>query len=128
MAMPQDMATSPNGDVCVFFDGDETVVQLGGEVDLALAQGLDFVADQAISRGSPVRVDVSALTFLDSTALTLVARLAAHEHEGGRTLSVVGASRLVAEMFDLAGLSAILEVDCRPVPVPSGMTRRGAHE
>jgi anti-sigma B factor antagonist len=112
MAMPQDMATSPHGDVCVFFDGDQTVVQLGGEVDLALAEGLEFVGDQAIGRGSPVRVDVSGLTFLDSTALSLVARLAASEHAGGRTLCVVGVSRLVAEMFDLAGLTPILDLEC----------------
>jgi anti-anti-sigma factor len=110
MAMPQDLAISPNGDVGAFFDGDETVVQLAGEVDLALAEGLEFVADQAIERGSPVRIDVSALTFLDSTALGLFAKLAASEHRVGRRLCVVGASRLVRDTFDCAGLSAILDI------------------
>jgi anti-sigma B factor antagonist len=109
MAMPQDLASPERADVSVFFDRDETVVRLVGQVDLALAEGLDFAAGQAIERGSPVRVDVSGVTFLDSTGLSLIARLAAFEREGGRRLRVEGFSRLMRELFEVAGLSAVLD-------------------
>ena len=115
MGMPRDLTTAPDGDVCVFFSRDETVVRLAGQVDLALAEGLDFAAGQAIEQGSPVRVDLSALTFLDSTALGMIARLVTAERERGRPLRVDGATRVVRDLFDVAGLSPVL--DLRPIPV-----------
>jgi anti-sigma B factor antagonist len=110
MAMPQDLASPERGDVSVFFDTDETLVRLAGEVDLAMAEGLDFVAGQAIERGSPVRVDVSALTFLDSTGLILIARLVTAERQAGRTVRVEGANRRVHDLLDVAGLSPVLDL------------------
>lgn len=115
MAMPQDLATSPEGDVSVIYDSDVTWIRLEGEVDLALAEGLEFAAEQAILRGSPVRVDVSGLEFLDSTGLRLVARLAASERRAGRRrLRVDGVGRLVQEILDVSGLSPILDLKSRP--------------
>jgi anti-anti-sigma factor len=110
MTTAQDVVTTSNGAVCLFSDGDGTVVQLAGEIDLALADGLDLVAAQAVERGDPIRIDVSAVTFLDSTALGLFARLAAGEHQVGRRLSVVGAHRLVLDTLDCAGLTAVLDI------------------
>lgn len=116
MAMPQDFlerVTHPgtSGDVSLSFDLEGlTVVELGGEIDLALAASLDFVADQAIERGCAVRVDVSRVTFIDSTGLGLIARLAAAGAAAGWKPVVVGASTRVWDSIVLGGLLPLLDL------------------
>jgi anti-anti-sigma factor len=58
------------------------------------------------------------LTFLDSTGLGLIARLAASEHRSGRRLRVDGASRLTRDLLEVAGLCQVL--DLRPGPTTLG--------
>jgi anti-sigma B factor antagonist len=116
MAMPQDFTNavypSDQGEVSVdFASNGTTLVELSGQVDLALAEGLDFACGLAIRRGGPVRVTVARVTFMDSTGLTLIARLAAAEVQAGRQLLIEGASRQLKDLFRVSGLSCVLQID-----------------
>lgn len=126
MSMPQDLDgaryAGANGEVALFFDRHQTSIELGGEVDLALAQALDFVAEQATSRPGVVCVDVSRVTFMDSTGLTLLLRLSAAEMRCGRRLRVEGAGRRIRDLLEVAGMCQI--VDLRPVEVLDGDGQR----
>lgn len=110
--MTQDLAPSSRqgGDVSVLFDSDETLIRLAGEVDLALAESLDFVAEHATKRESPVRVDVSEVTFIDSTGLAFLGRLAAAGHAAGWAPHVVGASQVVLDTIQIGGLTPVLDL------------------
>jgi anti-sigma B factor antagonist len=114
MSMPQDVDgdryASARGEVALFFDRHQTLIELAGEVDLAMAQALDFVAEQATSRPGIVLVDVSRVTFMDSTGLTLLLRVAAFEARCGRRLRVLGAQRRTRDLLQVAGLSNVVDV------------------
>ncbi len=88
-----------------------TVVRLCGDIDLSLSDELAAACSAALDRGLPLRLNLAAVTFIDSTALGFVARLAAAEREQGRTLPVVGASRRTADTIRLIGLEDVLDLD-----------------
>jgi anti-sigma B factor antagonist len=110
MSLPHDPVPTVRGDVSVVFPTDETLVCLSGDVDLSSALGLDLAAGQVIQRGCPVRVDVSAVTFMDSCGVGLIARLVAVEHQAGRRVRVEGSSPLLRELFEVTGLTAVLDL------------------
>jgi anti-sigma B factor antagonist len=98
-------------EVDVVLNGATTVVRLRGEVDLSLSDVLAHAYGQCVARALPVRLDLSALSFIDSTGIGFVARLAALEQTAGRRLAIVGASRRTSETLSLTGLDELLELD-----------------
>lgn len=94
--------------VSVDFDDEQTLIRLGGEVDQALAGCLEFVREQAIQRGMPVRIDVSAVTFMDSTGLALMVRVIAAERAHGRRVIVEGVSGQVDDLLRISGVGSLL--------------------
>ena len=105
---------------------DHVVVTAAGELDLAVQSDLigayrDAIAQQAEPR---IVVDLSRVTFMDSTALgTLVAAAKKVKARGG-TLSVVGASDRIASLFHITKLDAVVPLcpepgDARGVVVDS---------
>jgi anti-sigma B factor antagonist len=98
------------GDVGVFADDGVTAIHLSGEVDTVLEPRMKLVCQEAIARGLPVRVDLSAVTFMDSSGLGFLAALAAAGRARGYAPSVVGASPLVRETIELTGLMPLLEL------------------
>lgn len=112
MAMPQDVLAfrAQRAIVSVFFDNDETLIRLVGEVDLALSDTLDVTAQEALTRGKQIRLDVERVTFIDSTGLAFLSRLAAAGREIGSPPRVVGASRRVRDTIELGGLLPVLDL------------------
>jgi anti-sigma B factor antagonist len=103
-------ASSPlAGDVSVFFDEDVTLIILTGEVDLAVAADLELAGRDAIDRAAPIRLDMRALTFIDSIGVGFVARLAAAEIADGRRLQVVADSSLVLQMLTISGVLPLVD-------------------
>ena len=90
---------------------DETVLLLAGDVDLSLSGDLDEACREAVALARPIRLDVSGVSFIDSTAIGYVVTVAAAERDQGRTLVVSGASRRTADTFRLTGLGDLLGLD-----------------
>ena len=63
-----------------------------------------------MARKLPVRVDATRVTFMDSTGLGLIIRLAGHERTCGRRVRVGGADRGVLDLLHVAGLSQVLDL------------------
>ena len=104
---------------------DHVVVTPAGELDLAVQSDLIEAYRHAIALQAEPRivVDLSRVTFMDSTALgTLVAAVKKVKARRG-TLSVVGADDRIARLFHITGLDTV--VPLRPVPMPKGL-RHGA--
>jgi anti-anti-sigma factor len=93
---------------------DQVVVALVGECDLSVREDLTSALLAAVGQAPRVVVDLSDLTFLDSSGVH--ALLIAHQAAGARggQVSVVHARGVVADVLDLTGLGELLAP--RPTP------------
>lgn len=85
-----------------------TVVHVAGEIDVYTAPSLRRYLDDQIQRGArELVVDLSAVTFLDSTGLgVLVGRLRVIRGQSG-SLLIVGARDRVLKVFTITGLDTV---------------------
>ena len=91
-----------------------TVVDVSGEIDLHTAPGLRAALEPAVQtareQGTAVVVDLSGVSFLDSTGLgELVGAHKALAESGGR-LHVVAVGDRVRRLLGLTGLTEVLAV------------------
>jgi anti-sigma B factor antagonist len=88
-----------------------TTIRLSGELDISAADGLLERLDAELARGSAeIVMDLSELTFIDSTGLRtlLQARDKCEWRDVG--LSIVHDGGHVARVFELTGLRSVLPV------------------
>jgi anti-sigma B factor antagonist len=85
--------------------GQRAVVTVAGEVDLETASQLSDHALAALRDVSPhVVLDVSGVTFMDSTGLKVMISIARRTEAAHGSFAVVGASRTVLRLLSLTGL------------------------
>jgi anti-anti-sigma factor len=98
----------PNFTAKTSSDGDQLVVTLSGECDLSVQPELAEALEDAVDRSRSVVVDLTALTFLDSSGIheLVTAQHAAHERDGH--LSVRNATGMVATVLELTGVGKLL--------------------
>ena len=106
--------------------GSWPVVRMRGEIDLANVEDLYKVAADAVSnRDTGLVLDLSGVTFLDSTGLRLVFRLARRLGDRQQSLRlVVPEGARIARVLDFAGVATVAEVLRAYDPDPSD--ERGA--
>ena len=86
-------------------------VAIAGEVDLSRFDELASVLDSAQSDGASVlEIDLSSVSFMDSQGLRLLVRTHQQAAEKGSRVLIVDPSRAVRHLFELTGLSSLLEV------------------
>jgi anti-anti-sigma factor len=68
--------SEPIGSVTVRTSSSRSRLVMSGEVDMSLAEELSAAVDNVLALGLPVDVDVRAVTFLDSSGLSKLVRLA----------------------------------------------------
>jgi anti-sigma B factor antagonist len=76
-----------------------------GELDIATAPRLREQIDRLRRRGRTVIVDLSAVTFMDSTGLAM---LMSAQEAGDAALTLRRPSAAVRRVFELAGLGRLL--------------------
>jgi anti-sigma B factor antagonist len=92
-------------------EGGRVVVALTGECDLAGRDEMETVLLTAVESGKPVRVDLTGVTFLDSSGIhTLVTAYHAARRTGGR-LTIANARGSVATVLDMTGVATLLSPD-----------------
>ena len=91
--------------------GDQTVVHLGGEIDVYTAPVVREKLDEQIQAGrTNLVVDLTDVTFLDSTGLgVLVGRLKLTRTRGG-SMRLVGKDDRVLKVFSITGLDKVFEI------------------
>ena len=95
---------------------------LSGELDLASEEYLDgFLTDAMADRG-PVTVDMSAVTFLDSTAIKVFTRVLSAVPSG--CLILHGVRRSILRTMEIMGVDAVPGLHVHPCgerdPYPTG--------
>jgi anti-sigma B factor antagonist len=92
------------------------VLVIDGELDLVTAPQLAARATTAIDDGAhDVIIDISALTFCDSSGLSIFVRIANRLRAHSGSLALVGPSSLVRRVLEVSGLDeAFIVVDDVP--------------
>ena len=98
----------PAGTVRVGRAEERVVVHLGGEVDACLGPALGRGVEEALATGLPVLVQAREVTFMDSTGLGFLARLASRSAE--RRITVSGAPDVVRHLVHRARLEGMVEL------------------
>jgi anti-sigma B factor antagonist len=90
-------------------DGDVHVIGLFGELDLATADSVEqeLRAVEATDASSIV-VDLSGLTFMDSTGLRLVWQAEARSRADANRLTLLRGPRAVQRVFEISGIAGTL--------------------
>ncbi|NML50845.1 STAS domain-containing protein [Streptomyces sp. R302] len=102
--------------------GAGTVVRLGGEIDLDNAGELETVLTAALSlagHGAPLTLDLSEVSFCDSTGLNTLLHVRLLAEARHSRLSVVSASARVARLLDLTRTADLLGFPAAEAP-PGG--------
>lgn len=86
-----------------------TIVRGAGELDAFAAPDLSAVFDQ-VAEECRVVIDLEAVTFLDSTALGLVARAVRLLGEGGSKVRIVLPRSTARRIFEITTLDEVLPV------------------
>src|SRR4051812_27350962 len=101
---------------------------LSGELDLASEDYLDGFLTEAMADGGPVTVDMSAVTFMDSTAIEVFARVLSAAPSG--CLILHGVKRSILRTMEIMGVDALPGLHVHPCderdPYPMGGALLGA--
>ena len=91
--------------------GNWTVIEVKGELDLAtvpaLRERIDAVSDGGAAR---LAVDLTEVTFMDSSSLGLLVAALKHARERGGDLALVGINGSPARVLALTGLDQVFRV------------------
>jgi anti-sigma B factor antagonist len=88
------------------------VLALSGELDMATAPELAQALLPLLDGGSgEVTVDISALSFIDSSGLAVLVSSQRSLQEQGRHLTLRGARPHAMKVFEIAGLLELLNVE-----------------
>jgi anti-anti-sigma factor len=98
----------------------ETVVVLSGELDMATAPDLATVLDSVMEDGhEQVVIDLSALSFLDSSGIAVLVTSQHQLIEKKRHLVVRAARPHAMKVFEIAGLVDFLNVETESDGLPA---------
>ena len=88
------------------FDGGAAVIAIEGELDRSTIDRVRTPAQEAVATGRPLVFDLSACTFVDSSALRLVlqVRRALDETAQAVPMAIVAGSSPVRKMFSITAI------------------------
>ena len=96
--------------VTVAPEADGARVVFKGELDLAGTDAAQNAIAQAEESSGMLVLDLSGLTFMDSTGLEIVLRAARRAHDSGRRLVVARPSPYVRRLFELTAIDQSLDI------------------
>lgn len=86
------------------------VVELHGDIDVAIADVLEDWVDVGIESGSDVVVDLAHVTLIDSAFLAALSRAGRRADRRGRSVRLVALPPLVRRVLAVAGLASTFPV------------------
>jgi anti-sigma B factor antagonist len=96
-------------EVMVEGDGEFAEVTITGELDMATAKDLHAALSSVASeRPSYLRLDISALSFMDVKGLDAIVAADQRARAGGFQLEITPGTELVQRLFQLAGVESEL--------------------
>ncbi|MFB9376895.1 STAS domain-containing protein [Kineococcus gynurae] len=105
--IPEVRSVDP-GSVHVLYEPRATRVVLTGEIDAELGPELLEAAEDALTSGRPLQVDAHHVTFMDSTGLAFLARLASRSR--GRRVTLIRPPAVVKFLIETTNIIQLLDV------------------
>ena len=81
-----------------------------GELDLYTAPRLEEAVREHVGAGRILVIDLSKTTFIDSSGMGTLVRLAKTVSAGGGTLKLTSPTRSIARLFEISGVHNFLDV------------------
>ena len=100
---------SEPGSVHVIVTRDRTRIVVSGEIDADLGPDLQEAASDAEATGRPIEVDAQHVTFMDSSGIAFLARLAARSTERVRVLHAPDTVRFLLEVTRIGELLDLVD-------------------
>jgi anti-sigma B factor antagonist len=109
------MAGDPGFDVEVTETGDAALVRVAGEVDLATSPRLRDALERTIAAGSSVvRLDMTGVTFLDSSGISVLVDTQQRLHAASARLVLHGVGAQTKRVLEISGLGSFFELSDQP--------------
>lgn len=115
---------SEPGSVHVIMHSDRTRIVLSGEVDADLSADLAEATSDAEATALPIEVDAQHVTFMDSSGIAFLARLATRSADRVR---VIRAPEAVRFLLDVTRIGELLDVVDEPDDEGTSTTEPAAH-
>ena len=117
--MPDERSTQPGkghdgGTASVMVAQGRTRLVLSGEIDVALSSELSEAVAEAEASRNPVEIDARHVTFMDSSGVAFLARLATRSPQPVR---IVRVPENVRFLLEVTRIGELLEIDD---PAPAG--------
>ena len=104
------MTVDPGTQLTVLPVGDD-VVRVSGELDIRTCERLERMTGELVDLGRRVVLDLSELTFCDSTGLAVLVRLHKRAEIAGGTLVLRAPVPRVLNLLTLTGLTRLFRVE-----------------
>lgn len=88
---------------------DPNEIAAEGQIDSHTSRLLDEAFD-ACSAGGELSVDLSRVSFIDSSGLRVLVQAHKRQREGGGGLTIIAPSDAVRRLFDITGLTSELSI------------------
>jgi anti-anti-sigma factor len=85
-----------------------TLVRLWGEIDLDVRRSAGDACQAAADRALPVVVDAEGVTFMDSTGMSILVRMARDAEAGGYPLELHNPPWILRELLSATGVDQLL--------------------
>ena len=89
---------------------DGAVVRVEGEIDMANAPELAELLEPAGTSGGPVTVDLTDVTFIDSSGLHALLEFATHSLNGNGPLTIANPSLTVRRVIEIVGITELAHI------------------
>ena len=125
-----EVAGSPTLNLKVLHGGQETLVSLGGELDLSSAPALRELLAGAFEDDGPRRIvlDLSDLIYLDSTGLSIFVSAHKRASASGVEFCLANPNPSVARLFKITALDHFFTIVDASVPTGTATTARDAFD
>ena len=99
-------------DAAVQTNTDVAVIRLSGRFDFSAHREFRDAVDSALAqvKGRQVRVDLSGVTYLDSSALGMLLMLRDKARPAERPVALVGAQGSVRQVLEIANFGKLFEI------------------
>ena len=91
-------------------NGATTVIEATGRLDMVAAPKLKALIQSAVTKGeTPVVIDLSGVTFMDSTGLAVLISGLRVTRQAGSDLRIAGATSQVLSVLQMTGIDRIIQ-------------------
>lgn len=108
--MTQDARDGASG-MALREEAELSLVEAWGEIDLAVRQSATPLCQAVAERGLPVVIDTADVTFIDSTGMSILVRLARDGEQRGYRVTVRNAPWMLQELLAITGVDRLLPIE-----------------